>query len=62
MHDSGCPSSIPTEINPEQVPGLIPLSDEELDEVKSKGDDKSGVPNYENIYMMDARQAFDEKK
>ena len=32
MHDSGSGSSIPTEINPEQVPGLIPLSDEELDE------------------------------
>ena len=62
MHDSGSGSSIPTEINPEQVPGLIPLSDEELDEVKSKAEDKSGVPIYENIYMMDARQAFDEKK
>ena len=30
--------------------------------MKSKAEDKSGVPNYENIYMMDARQAFDEKK
>ena len=52
--------SAPSEANPEQVPGLIPLSD---DEAEGAGDaSASDAQYYENQYMADARQAFDEKQ
>lgn len=52
--------SAPSEANPEQVPGLIPLSDDETEGTGDAG--ASDAQYYENQYMADARQAFDEKQ
>lgn len=48
------------ETNPEQVPGLIPMSDDEVD---GEADVNFPSAQYcENQYMSAARQAFDEKQ